>query len=276
MGVSLIKGRYFSAQDGPDAPPVVLVDEKTARRYWPGQDPIGQHLKGWDPRGHCTPAGCKDEWVTVIGVIGDMRRRGRERQPVPDIFQWYRQNLPGNPPPGDFIVRTTAEPELLTATLRNAVHEVDRGAVISGIATMSTRLDDQLGPRRFQTWLLALFALVALLLAGTGIYSVMHYVVTQRTREMGIRMALGAQSGDIFRLVIGQGLSVAVFGLGAGMVAAFVILRVLQSLLFGVRPTDPVTFFTVVFVLCMTAMTACYVPARRATRVNPMVALRCE
>jgi putative ABC transport system permease protein len=274
MGVPLIKGRYFSSEDGPDTPPVVVVDESMARRYWPNQDPIGQHLKGWDPRGHCTPAGCKDEWVTVIGVVADVRRRGRERQPVPDIFQWYRQSLPGNPPPGDFVVRTAVEPEQLAATLRKAVHEVDRTAVISGIATMEARLDEQVGPRRFQTGLLVLFALLAMLLAGTGIYSVMHYVVTQRTREMGIRMALGAQSRDVFSLVIAQGMTVALFGLGAGTVAAFALVRVLRSLLFEVRPTDPATFFFVVVMLVMTTMAACYMPARRATKVNPMVALR--
>jgi predicted permease len=276
LGVPLIKGRYFSSEDGPDTPPVVLVDESMIRRYWPNQDPIGQHLKGWDPRGHCTPAGCRDEWVTVIGVVADVRRRGRERQPVPDIFQWYRQSLPGNPPPGDFVVRTAVEPEQLAATLRKAVHEVDRTAVISGIATMEAKLDEQVGPRRFQTGLLALFALLAMLLAGTGIYSVMHYVVTQRTREMGIRMALGAQPADVFRLVIAQGMTVALFGLGAGTVAAFALVRVLRSLLFEVRPTDPATFFFVVAMLGMTTMAACYMPARRATKVNPMVALRDE
>jgi predicted permease len=276
MGVPLIKGRYFSPEDGPDTPPVVLVDERMAGRYWPNQDPIGQRLKGWDPRGHCTPAGCQDEWVTVIGVVADMRRRGRERQPVPDIFQWYRQSLPGNPPPGDFIVRTTVEPKQLASTLRKAVHEVDPTAVISNIATMQARLDEQVAPRRFQTGLLALFALLAMLLAGTGIYSVMHYVVTQRTREMGIRMALGAQSRDVFGLVIAQGMTVALFGLGVGTVAAFALVRVLRSLLFEVRPTDPATFIFVVALLCLTTIAACYLPARRATRVNPMVALRHE
>jgi predicted permease len=276
MGVPLIKGRYFSSQDGPDTPPVVLIDESMARRYWPNAEPIGQHVKGWDPRGHCKPSGCKDEWVTVIGVVGDVRRRGRERQPVPDIFQWYRQSLPGSSPPGDFVVRTTVEPDQLALTLRKAVHEVDHTAVISGIATMEARLDEQLGSRRFQTWLLALFALVALLLAGMGIYGVMHYVVTLRTREMGIRMALGAQSSDVFKLVITQGMIVTLFGLGAGTVTALAVVRVLQSLLFGVHPNDPMTFLAVVAVLIITTMTACYLPARRASKVDPMVALRHE
>ncbi|HEY6305276.1 MAG TPA: ABC transporter permease [Candidatus Angelobacter sp.] len=276
MGIPLIKGRYFSPQDGPDSPPVVLIDERMAKRYWPEQEPIGQRLKGWDPRGHCTPSGCRDEWVTVIGVVGDVRRRGRERQPVPDIFQWYRQSLPGNPPPGDFVVRTTVDPEQLAPTLRKAVHDVDRTAVISGIATMESKLDEQVGPRRFQTWLLALFALVALLLAGIGIYGVMHYTVTQRTREMGIRMALGAQSSDVFKLVLVQGMVVTLCGSGLGMIAAWVVVRVLRSLLFGVRPTDPVTFLAVVATLAITTMIACYLPARRASKADPMVALRHE
>jgi predicted permease len=275
MGVPLLKGRYFSSQDGPDTPPVVLIDESMAHRYWPDQDPVGQHLKGWDPRGHCTPSGCKDEWVTVIGVVPDMRRRGRERQPIADIFQWYRQSLPGNPPPGDFVIRTAVEPSRLAAALRSAVRDIDKTAVLSGVATVETRLDEQIGPRRFQTWLLALFALLALLLAGTGVYSVMHYVVAQRTQEMGIRIALGAQSRDVFRLVLAQGLTLAMAGLGAGLTTAFFVLRVLQSLLFGVRATDPVTLLAVVVALSVTTMAACYVPARRATRVDPMESLRC-
>lgn len=276
IGVPLIKGRYFSSQDGPDTPPVVLIDESMARRYWPGQDPLGQHLKGWDPRGHCTDSGCKDEWVTVIGVVGDMRRRGRERQPIADIFQWYRQSLPGNPPPGDFVVRTSVDAEQLAPTLRSAVHEIDRTAVISDVATIQTKLDDQLAPRRFQTSLLALFALIALLLAGAGVYGVMHYVVSRRTREMGIRIALGAESADVFRLVISQGMKVALLGLVIGTVAAFALVRVLESFLFGVRSTDALTFFLVITGLCLTTILACYAPAHRATKVNPIVALRQE
>jgi putative ABC transport system permease protein len=276
MGVALIRGRYFSSEDGPDSPQVVLIDESTARRYWPGQDPVGQRLKGWDPRGHCTPAGCKDEWVTVIGVFADMRRRGRERQPIADIFQWYRQSLPGNPPPGDIIVRTTVEPATLGPTLRAAIHEVDPTAVVSGISTLETKLDEQLSSRRFQTWLLTLFSTMALLLAGLGIYSVMRYVVEQRTREMGIRLALGAQSVDLFKLVVGQGMKVALFGLVLGTLSAFLMMRALQSLLFGIRPTDPLTFIGVVVLLGTISVVACYLPARRATKVDPIVVLKQE
>lgn len=276
IGVPLMKGRYFSSQDGPDAPLVVLIDESMAQRYWPGEDPVGQHLKGWDPRGHCKPSGCSDEWVTVIGVVRDMRRRGREKQPVPDIFQWYRQSLPGARPPGDFIVRTAVPPEQIAPALRAAVHEVDRTAVISDVATMEAKLDEQLDSRRFQTTLLALFSLAALVLAAIGVYGVMHYVVAQRTREMGIRIALGAQPGDVFRLVIAQGMKVALLGLGIGTMAAFALVQVLRSLLFGVRATDALTFVLVASGLCVTTLIACYAPARRATKVDPMVALRHE
>ena len=276
MGAPLIRGRYFSSQDGPDTPPVALIDQRMAQRYWPNRDPVGQHLKGWDPRGYCTPSGCKDEWVTVIGVVGDMRRRGREREPVADVFEWYRQGLPGQSPPGDFIVRTAVDPAQLAATLRGAVHEVDKTAVISAMATMQTQLEQQLGSRRFQTWLLALFAMAALILAATGIYGVMHYVVSQRTKEMGIRMAVGARSSDIFRLVIGQGVKLALFGLMIGTAAALALVRMLQSLLFGVQSTDAITFSIVLVTLCMSTIVACTLPARRATRVNPIVALREE
>ena len=276
IGITLIKGRYFSSSDGPDTPPVVLISENMARRYWPNQDPIGQHLKGWDPRGHCTPSECQDEWVTVIGVVGDMRRRGRERQPIADIYQWYRQSLPDDAPPGDFVVRTTVDPAQLAPTLRSAIHQVDPTAVISDVATLQNKLDQQLDSRRFQTGLLTLFAGIALLMAGVGIYGVMHFAVVQRTREMGIRMALGAQSRDVFRLIIAQGMMVVLFGVIVGAAAAFAVVRVLQSLLFSVRSTDLVTFLFVVATLCVTAIAACYVPARRAARVDPIVALRHE
>ena len=276
IGVPLIKGRYFSSHDGPDDPPVVLIDESMARRYWPNQDPIGQHLKGWDPRGHCTPSGCKDEWVTVIGVVADMRRRGRERQPIPDIFQWYHQSLPDSPPPGDFVVRTIVDPEQLAPAVRYAIHQVDHTAVISDVATLQDKLEEQLDPRRFQTWLLALFAGIALLLAGVGIYGLMHFSVVQRTREMGIRTALGAQPADVLRLVIGRGMRLALFGLSIGIMAAFALLRVLQTFLFNVHPTDALTFFLAVAALGLTAITACYAPARRATKVDPIIALRHE
>jgi predicted permease len=276
IGAPLLQGRYFSSQDGPDTPPVVLIDESMAQRYWPNQNPVGQHLKGWDPRGHCRPSGCQDEWVTVIGVVADMRRRGRERQPIPDIFQWYRQSLPDSGPPGEFVVRTSGEPEQLAATVRSAVHQVDPTAVISAVAALQAKLDQQLDARRFQTWLLALFALLALVLAALGIYGVMHYVVTQRTREMGIRMALGAQSSNVFRLVISEGITLAVTGLGLGVLAALPTLRILQSLLFGVRLADPVTFLLVILALCASTTAACYLPARRATTVNPVIALRQE
>jgi predicted permease len=276
MGVSLVKGRNFSSEDGPSSPPVAVIDESTARRYWPNEDPIGKHFKGFDARGYCKPpTGCRDEWVTVIGMVRDMRRHGLENEPVPHAYEWYTQTLDRHTPQ-DLVVRTTGDPSKLADTLRGAIRTVAPTAVISGVTTLKTEMREQLAPRLFQTWLLTLFAVIAVLLASVGIYGVMHYVVAQRTREIGVRLALGAQPKDVFCLVAGQGMLVAMAGLGVGLIAAFSLTRLLQSLLFRVKPTDPVTLLVVPLALCSVALLACYVPARKAMKVDPMIALRYE
>jgi predicted permease len=269
MGTQLMRGRYFTAQDGPNSPLVAIIDESMARRYWPNQDAIGKRFKGQDPRG------TSDDWITVVGIIRDMRRSGLERAPIPHVYEPYPQAIEGYKTP-DLVVRVLGSSDTLAGPLRTAVREIDPGAILSSVTTMEQQLSEQLSPRRFQTMLLTLFSLAALLLAGVGIYGVLHYSVAQRTREIGVRMALGAQPREVVMLVVKDGAKFAVAGLVAGGIAALAITRFMQSLFFGVTSTDPVTFVGVAVLLITVALLACYAPARRAAHVDPMVAMRYE
>lgn len=267
MGAQLLRGRFFSEQDGPYSPLVAIINESMARRYWPDQDAIGKRFKGQDPRGR------NDDWLTVIGVIRDLRSHGLERQTTPYVFQWYRQS---GAIPSDLVVRTTGAPAKLSATLRSAVRSLDQTAILSRATTMEQQLSEQMAPRRFHTWLLTLFSIIALALAGLGIYGVMSYAVVQRTHEIGIRVALGAQTGDVLGMLFRQGLRLALIGLGAGLAVAWLLTQLLKNILYGVTPTDPVTYITVSLVLIGVAAAAISIPARRATKVDPLEALRCE
>jgi predicted permease len=265
MGSQLLRGRFFSDRDGKGTPLVAIVDEAMARRYWPGEDPIGKRFKGFDARGR------NDEWLGVIGMVRDMRRHGREHEPAAHIYQWYKQSDQTTP---DLVVRTTADPRALAATLRQVVRGLDGTAILSPVTTLEQQLAEQLSPRRFQTGLLGLFSLIALVLASVGIYGVMHYSVTQRTHEIGIRMALGARPGDVLRMVIRQGLTLALAGLAVGLAGAGWLTQVLSNFLYGVTPADPPTFVTVSFLLTAVAALASSIPAWRAARVDPLLALR--
>jgi len=267
MGAQLLRGRFFSEQDGADSPLVVIVDESMARRFWPGEDPIGKRFKGFDKRGH------NDEWATVIGVVENMRRHGREQRLAAHVYEWYKQSGGAT---RDLVVRTAGDPRALGATLRNVVRSLDQTAILSPVTTLEQQLSDQLAPRRFETWLLSLFSLIAVVLASVGIYGVMHYSVAQRTHEIGIRMALGARAGNVVRMVIGQGILLASIGLGAGLAGSWWLTRLLSILLFGVTPSDPVTFAAVSILLVAVAILASSIPAWRAARVDPIAALRCE
>ena len=267
MGALLLRGRYFSQQDTVNSPLVALIDENMARRYWPGEDPVGKRFKGQDPRGR------NDDWVTVIGVVGNMRRNGLEREPVPHVFEWYKQS---GSTPRDFVVRTAGDPRITAVTLRSLIRSLDPVAILSPVTTMNEQLSEQLSPRRFQTSLLGLFSLIALVLATVGIFALMHYTVAQRTQEIGIRMALGARRSDIMRFVIREGALLALAGVSIGTFAALVLTRFISSLLFGVGASDPTTFAGVAALLMVFALVGCCVPARRAMRVDPIVALRYE
>jgi predicted permease len=265
IGTPLLRGRFFSVTDGPDAGPVAIVNDAMARHSWPGTNPVGRRLK-LGPRDSDQP------WYTVVGVVGDMRRQGLEREPIPQMFVSLAQTAPRS---ADVLVRTSSDDSLAVAgALRAAVRRVERNAPVYGVAPLQDQLGTYLTQRRFQTSLLTGFSVVALLMAAVGIYGLIQYSVATRTREIGLRMAIGAQAGDIFRMMIGEGMRLSLTGLGLGLVAAWWLGRAASSLLFGVTATDPLTFATVSLLLTAIATAACYFPARRATRVEPIEALR--
>ena len=261
----LLRGRFFSVEDGPDAPRVVIINDAMARHLWPGRDPVGRRIKlgPWDS---------DRPWLTVVGVVGDMRRQGLETEPIPQMFEPLAQNPSGLE---TLLVRTSSDdPVQMVATIRAAIGRVDKDAPLYGVTTLEERLGAYLTERRFQTSLLIGSAVVALLMAAIGIYGLILHSVATRTQEIGIRMAVGAQAGDIFRMVVREGLQLSVTGLTLGLVGALLVGRAGSSLLFGVTATDPLTFTTVSLVLTAVAAAACYFPARRAMKVEPIVALR--
>jgi len=218
-------------------------------------------------------AGSGAELTTVIGVVGDIRHQGLDRQIDSAVYLSYRQT----PRPGvALVLRTTGDPLSLATSLRRAVHEVDPALPVYQVMTMDERLSNSVAARRFNLLLLGGFAVLALVLAGVGVYGVISYVVTARTHEVGIRMALGAQRVDVLRLFIKQGMVRVLIGVGLGLFGAFALTRVMTSMLFGVSANDPTTFAVVASLLCLIAVMACYFPARRAARVDPLVALRHE
>jgi predicted permease len=266
LRVPLRKGRSFNAQDNQGSVPVTIINETMAHRFWPGEEALGKRFK-------LGPAQSPNPWLTVVGVVGDMRRQSLEREPIAQIFLPYLQNSERRM---NLLIRTTGEPTQLAPVVRNEIRSIDKTVLVSGISTLENQLARAVAPRRFQTSLLTLFSALALLLAAVGIYGLLHQSVVLRTRELGTRLALGAQRRDILRLVVGQGMSLALCGIGVGWLAAFGLTRVLTGLLFGVTATDPTTFIAAPSFLLVVALLACYLPARRATKVNPMIALRSE
>jgi predicted permease len=265
LGTPLLRGRFFSIGDGPDAPPVAIINDAMARRSWPGRDPVGRRFK-LGPRDSDRP------WYTVVGVVGDIRRQGLEREPFPQVFESLAQNAPRNV---DLFIRTsTQDPVAMAGALRAAVRRVEKNAPIYGMGPLEQQLGRYLTQRRFQTSLLTGFSVVALLMAAVGIYGLIHYSIATRTQEIGLRMAIGAQAGDIFRMIIGEGLMLSLTGLALGLVGAWWLGRAVSSLLFGVTASDPLTFTTVSLLLTAVATAACYFPARRAMTVDPIGALR--
>ena len=265
MGTPLLRGRFFSVGDGPDAPSAAIINDAMARRSWPGHDPVGRRFK-------LGPPASDRPWYTVVGVVTDMRRQGVEREADPQMFVSLVQNPPRSV---DILIQTSSDdPLVMAGAVRAAVRGVEKNAPIYGVAPLEQQLGTYLSQRRFQTSLLTGFSIVALLMASVGIYGLIQYSVATRTREIGLRQALGAQAGDIFRMIIGEALMLSLTGLALGLVGAWWIGRAGSSVLFGVTAGDPLTFTTVSLLLIAVALAASSLPARRAMTVDPIVALR--
>jgi putative ABC transport system permease protein len=268
VGTPLIRGRFFSIGDGPDAPAVAIINDAMARRSWPRQNPVGRRFK-LGPRDSALP------WYTVVGVVGDMRRQGLEREPFPQMFVPLAQSSPSHTE--DVFTRTSSDdPMAMAGALRAAVRRVDKNAPVYGVAPLERQFGTYLAQRRFLTSLLTGFSLVALLMAAVGINGLIQYSIATRTHEIGIRMAVGAEAGEIFRMILGEGLKLSLTGLVLGLIGALWLGQAASGLLFGVTPTDPPTFVVVSGLLIAVAVTACYFPARRAMKIEPIVALRHE
>jgi putative ABC transport system permease protein len=264
LGIPLLKGRDFTERDTQATPLAVLINQSLARQFWPGQDPIGARISS-DGK----------TWATIQGVVGDVRQGGLRTEPVPEVYLSYSQD-PFAWPYLTLLVHTSFDPLKLAGSIQSAVWSVEKDLPITSVVTMERIRSHSIVQPRLTALLLSVFAGLALILATVGIYGVMAYSVTQRTHEMGLRMALGARASDVLTLVVGNGMLLAAIGVGLGLAGAFAMTRVLEKFLWGVRPTDPVIFIALSLLLGAVAALASYIPARRATHVDPMVALRYE
>jgi len=270
MNIPLIKGRTFTKADASSAPPVVIISQSFARRFFPNEDPLGRHITFADP--------AAAPWPTIVGVVGDVRDLALDADPDIEIYAPYQQNvLPYNPLPYmSLVVRTVGDPSSLTSGVLAEIHELDKNLPLPETEPMTAVYSASISARRFNTLLLSIFAGIATILAAIGIYGVISYLVTRRTHEIGVRLALGAEARNILALIVGRGLLLAIFGVVIGLAGALAVTRVLAKMLFGVTTTDPTTFVGVSALLIGIVLVACYVPARRAMRVDPMIALRYE
>jgi predicted permease len=270
LGVPIINGRDFTEADGTSSQRPIIINRTLAERYFPGQNPIGRRLQTGEPRPEPP-----DE--TIIGVVGDVKYSGLDAEAVSQAYKLYSTNGWSDFSRGMYVVlRTDSDPATAISGLRNELATLDRNLPLADVSTMRERMGQSVGQQRFRTLLLGSFAGFALLLACFGVYALISYSVAQRQREIGIRMALGAARGDILRLVLRQCLLLCALGLGVGLIAATALTRTLRSLLFGISPGDPVSFFSTVVLIGAVALFAGYIPARRAARVDPLQALRYE
>ena len=266
MRIPLLRGRSFTAEDAPGAPTSIIINDRMARYYWPNTEAVGQRLRFAEDR----------PWLTVVGVAGDVKAMGLNDTGGTMELYYARSQAKAPDTQTTFVIRSAVPPVSLLPALRQQVFALDANQPIASLNTASELLDESLTEPRFYLLLMALFAGCALALAAIGLYGVLSFMVTQRTAEIGIRMALGAQTGDVLKLVLRQGLSLALVGAGVGVVTALMLTRWLKSLLFEISATDPLTYVVIPALLCLVALVACWIPARRATKVDPLISLRCE
>jgi putative ABC transport system permease protein len=266
MRIPLRRGRFLDERDGPQALPVALINETMAKRFWPNVDPLGRRFQHYG----------SGPWIQIVGIVGDVRQMGLNEPPRQEMYFPYWQAEKNWMVPRDLAIRTDGDPKALVASVKRTIASIDQDQPISDIKTMDQWLDEEVASRHVQTTLLGGFAALALILACIGIYGVLAYVVTQRTSEIGLRVALGADASSIFRAVARQGMSLAAIGIALGVSVSLAVSRMLQSLLFDVQPTDPLTYLAASVVFAVVALLACYIPARRASKVDPLVALRYE
>jgi putative ABC transport system permease protein len=264
MRIPLLRGRQFDGRDAADSPPVALVNESMAREFWPGEDPVGKRFRMGDTKG---------PWKTVVGVVGDVLHKGLD---APHTIQVYLPNTQFTDSMVILAVRTSNDPVSLAAAVRSEITSLDPQVPISEVATMEEVVSLSVANQRFGALLFLLFGAIALVLTAVGIYGVISYGVAQRRHEIGIRLALGATRREVLRLLIREAMKPALLGAALGLSAALGLTRLLSRLLYDVKPTDPLVFVAVLVLLISVALLASYVPARRATRVDPMVALRYE
>jgi predicted permease len=265
LGTTLLQGREFATADGKGAPRVAIINEAAAIRFWPGENPIGRRLYV----GEVSAEDARE----IVGVVQTGRYRTLGEDPKPAFFECFLQDVPLH---ATLVAHVHSDPEPVLAAIRNATQELDSRLALTAASTLEQHLTLALFPVRTSGLLLGVLGVVALVLAVSGLFGVIAYSVSQRTREVGIRMALGAQQRDVLRLVLRQGLTLAGLGIGVGLLGALAATQVLRSLLLGISPTDPATFIAVPMLLLAVTWLACWLPARRAARVDPLIALRSE
>lgn len=267
IGTPLLRGRDFLETDTTDSMPVAIVNAAMEKKYWPNEGAIGRQVG---------PGTTRFPLLTIVGVVPDVKHTSLREETAPEMYMLYNQKPWPSMLEMRVALRTKADPASVTETVRENIHAIDPDLPLARVATLTTLVDDSMSQPRFSVLLLGSFGALALLLASIGMYGVISYSVLQRTQEIGIRMALGAQRRKVFGMVLGQGARLAGLGIAIGLVAALGVTRLMASFLYGVRPTDPLTFAGVSLLLLGIALLACYLPARRAMRVDPMVALKYE
>jgi putative ABC transport system permease protein len=265
IGIPLLRGRSFTVADTAESPWVAMINDSMARQYWPAENPIGQRLQN----------GPGEKWRTVIGVVGDVLHDGLDGAPKPEMYLPVEQSMNVESDP-TIVVRTTLDSGAAAVELRGVVSALDPAIPVDRIETMHQLVSGSVAQPRFRTIILAAFSLLALVMASIGIYGVMNYLVIQRTREFGIRLSLGATPSDVLRLVLRRAALLISAGMCLGLAGSALLVRFIATLLFGTAPLDPLTFVAVPILLAAVALAASYIPARRATRIDPIVALRYE